>query len=632
MPRHCVRWRLALLIAGGFVLALAGSLAACGDSSDDDPPPVAPAEQPAAARTTPSAETVPASAATPDPPVAPVEPPVPDPPTLPARVAPEPATGPAALPAEVSTSPAETTFAESVTSPPTPAPHPGVALIEPAPGAFEQRTFATGERIEWRHGIFVLDPETGETEGYRAPAAADPDNYWLSLLDGWIGVQEQTDLGSEPFTLLLDRATGQSWRWPSDRLRLAAASSEHLLFEERSIASGRHFTGRFTLANRAMEAVGHFSIAGAVDRYRAVFSPDGQTIALSAADTVYLVPVESAQPVVLFKAEATDGQASAFLPPRYTGPRIRVYAFYRNESGEVRQERHYFSWTGAPLPCQGQVSPDWRYVAWLDGGYVEETHSGVQIREDPWPSIVIADAATCAPLFRVRSAHTYELVWDAAWLPSSDGFVIGVHDGYMILRVRPAPDLVRLPGRGAGLANPAGDGGGFTDFYEATNRLAGPEPAPTGDGRYFGYGPNVYDALEDRWLGPAFVRDGPFGWADSHRERWFVIKGYWGEGWVRWLLLPPKIEFPPFSDETAFRVAGTGSCLRLREAPGEESGTKDCLPDGERLILTKPNEPVRAAPHPAVFLAGRRYSPVWIHVRTEDGAEGWVSHDYLEHD
>ena len=75
MPRHRVRRRLALLMAGGFVLALAGSLAACGGSSGDDPPPVAPAEQPAAAATTPAAETVPASAATPELSVAPVEPP-----------------------------------------------------------------------------------------------------------------------------------------------------------------------------------------------------------------------------------------------------------------------------------------------------------------------------------------------------------------------------------------------------------------------------------------------------------------------------------------------------------------------------------------------------------------------------
>ena len=106
---------------------------------------------------------------------------------------------------------------------------------------------------------------------------------------------------------------------------------------------------------------------------------------------------------------------------------------------------------------------------------------------------------------------------------------------------------------------------------------------------------------------------------------------------VRWLLLPPKIEFPPFSDANAFRVARTGSCLRLRETPEETSETKDCLSDGARLVLTEAKDRAHAAPHPAVVLSGSRSRPgggdlTWVHVRTEDGAEGWVSHDYLEHD
>ena len=689
MPRHCARWRLALLLTGGFVLALAGSLAACGGSSDGDPPPVAPAEQPAAATTTPSAETVPTSAATPELPVAPVEPPAegetapiatatpesaaasaetpaPDPPTPPARVAPEPATGPAELPAEVSTSPAETTSAESVTSPHTPAPHPGVALIEPAPGTFEHRTFETGEDIDRPRGIYVLDPETGRTEGYTlAGGQRDEEPYdrktgYSSPSSDWILAVRSYPYrphGQQPDeSLLLHRKTGQSWRWPTDHLRLAAASSEHLLFEERTRSGDGRSTGRFTLVNRAMEAVGHFSIDGSSYSYYNIrFSPDGRTIALSRAGTVYLVPVETAQPAVLLAADATAGRTRAWLGNWYDGSDIRVTARYENASGEAHLEWHSFSWEGALLPgtaCQGQISldsrfaarisPDGRYVAWLDGGDVSRSHAGVQIREDPWPSVVIAEADTCAPLFRVRSAYTYELAWQADWLPTSDGFVIGVRDGgYMIARIRPTPSLVRLPDRGAGPANPAGSGGASHHFFYITVQRAGPEPAPTGDGRYFAYGPSVYDAFEDRWVGPEIGDPDPYWWwGDSHRERWFAR--FWeGHGWYRWLLLPPKIEFPPFSDEIAFRVAGTGSCLRLREAPGEDSETQDCLPDGTRLVLSEPNasshDPEQlwpTQPHPAVAWTqpeGGSQS-TWVHVRTADGAEGWVSQDYLEHD
>ena len=681
MPRHCVRWRLALLLTCGFVLALAGSLAACGGSSDDDPPPVAPAEQPAAATTTPSAETVPTSAATPELPVAPVEPPaegetapiatatpespaasaeppVPDPSTPPARVAPEPATGPTELPAEVSTSPAETTSVESVTSPPTPAPHPGVALIEPAPGAFEHRKFASGERIDWTHGIFVFDPVTSATDGYRVPSALQPPLFYgpprPGLPDGWL--YHRVEIDGEWFALLLDRETGQAWRWPAEQLWLVATSREHLLFvfEERPRSGDGPSRERFMIVNRAMQAVGHFSIDGALNLHRhghPVFSPDGQTIALTAGDTAYRIPVASAQPAVLLGPDPTMRRTRAVVDQREDVPGIRVRAAYEDETGERREEWRYFyfSWEGAPLPgaaCQGRISPDGRYVAWLDGGLVEVHHVGVLIHENPWPSVVIADAVTCDPLFRVRSAHTHEFLWGAAWLSNSEGFVVGVHDaGYRVARLHPTPALAWLPRR-AGPAYPAGRGGDLRDIDPLDFVLsypAGPEPAPTSDGRYFGYGPGVYDAVADRWSSPnvdavvAWWR-----WGDSHRERWFGLY-IDGGGYHRWLLLlPPKIEFPPFSDEIAFRVAGTGSCLRLRAAPGEASETTDCLPDGERLALTEPpnassQDPEQqwpTQPHPAVAWTQSEggSQSTWVHVRTADGAEGWVSHDYLEHD
>ena len=540
-------------------------------------------------------------------------------------------------------------------SPEPPTPCQSIACIEPAPGAFEQRTFAPGARIDWPHGIFVLDPETGETEGYRAPEAEDNVNGWIHyepLPGGWIRVEFRID--RQPVTLLLHRATGQSWRWPSHQLRLAAGtSSEHLLFlfEERPRSGDRPSSVRFTLVNQAMEEVGHFSIDSFDLRSwwydGARFSPDGQTVALSVADTVYLVPVTTAQPAVLFKAEATDDQAQVWLDWRYEGPHIRVIAGYETASGDRRRELHDFSWMGAPLPgpaCQGQISPDGRYVASLVGGPVGNNHDGVVLREVPWPSVVIADGATCAPLFRVRSAYTYELGWSADWLSSSEGFVVGVRDGgYLIARLHPTPSLVRLPDRGAGPANPAGSGGASHHFFYITAKRAGPEPAPTGDGRYFGYGPSVYDAFEDRWVGPEIGdRDPYWEWGDSHRERWF--SAFWeGHGWLRWLLLPHAIEFPPFSDVIAFRVAGTGSCLRLRAAPGLASEIIRCLPDGARLVLTEPTEPPPdrarcfsdpSQPHPAVAWSCPLGGPpmTWVHIRTEQGAEGWVSHDYLEHD
>ena len=649
MPRHRVRRRLALLIAGGFVLALAGSLAACGGPTDGDPPPAAPAEQPAPAATTPSAETVPAPAATPEPPV---KSPTQDLPTRSAESTP-PAIAvpkPPAEPNESSTAdpsppPAEATDPETIPPSPSPAPHPGVALIEPVPPyTFEQRTFAPGERIDWTQGIYVLDAETGVTEGYRAPATARSGygNYYISRPGGWIETASQ--IGTTEVQLLLHRGTGQAWRWPADQLRLVASSSEYLLFEEQ----GRSSPGRFTITNRVMETVGAFSLG--VDGSRARFLPEGRTIALQAGNTVYRVHVPMAQPIIVFNEDSIDDQGNiqlewGFRTRGYSrNPGIRIFVYYETASGDQRREQHDFNWWGQPLPVPGaacqapaaadfyeqpKISPDGRYVAWLVGGYVIQDHHGPVPRADPWPSVVIADAATCTPLFRVRSARTHELGWDADWLSNSAGFVIRVHDGYQIVRIHPTPHLVRLPGKDDRPAHLAHGGSGIWD-----GGSEGPEPAPTGDGRYFGYGPSVYDAVEDRWLGPELVESNPsWWWGDSHRERWFgLINESHGES--GWLLLPPKIELPPFPDEIAFRVAGTGSCLRLREAPEETSETKDCLSDGARLVLTEAEDRAHAAPHPAVAWTYPVDRPqmTWVHVRTEHGAEGWVSHDYLEHD
>ena len=376
----------------------------------------------------------------------------------------------------------------------------------------------------------------------------------------------------------------------------------------------------------------------------ATFSPDGRTIALAAADKVYLVPVATGTPVLLSMPPPRHDEHPAFslvetgvgsrrlppLEPIWTwrpgegGRGIVVTARY-SEEGYDRKiwEQLYYSWGGEALPapaCPGALSPDGRYAAVQDGGPYFVQQVGYQLLENPWPSVVVTDAETCVPIFRVRSAHTSGAVWRAGWLPTSEGFVVGVSDGYAIARVAPEPALTPLP-----------DG------------WPGPSSAPTGGGRYFGYGSRVYDAAADRWYGPDDA-GGPFWWGASHRERWFHSRSvHWATGANSWLHLPPKIEFPPFAGEIAFRVAGTGGCLRLREEPGEDGRVLRCLPDGARLLFAERDAEVpesdrlrRAflspflAPHSSITML--EWEDVWVHVRTEDGASGWVSHGYLEHD
>ena len=501
---------------------------------------------------------------------------------------------------------------------------------------FERHTFVTGENIDWTHGIFVTDPETGLIEGYRVHGA-EPGHIYFTRPGGWIVSYDLDGSG-----LLVDSETGRAWRWPRgvNSLDLVTTSTEHLLFE--SFGDWPAFTRHFTIVSGEMEEVGSFSIDTEGSWFDVLFSPDGQTVAYSAADTVYLLPIESAQPVVLFRAQfdANRPDETRVSIRINHGPfdpsQIRVVAEYDGPTTtRSRDEYRYFTWEGATLPapaCAGPQSPDGRYVAqpgggaqrWInlvvrDDGSVYREDRGyyppVGTVENPWSSVVIAAADTCTPLFRVQSAYWVQTgAWPHNWVSTSDGFVIGVHDGYALLRIDPPPGLVTLP--------PSGPDGSPNPW---------PAAAPTGGSRYMAYGPSVYDIDEDRWSGPGEIPWSASWWGDTHRERWFSIREFRGGDASEWILLPPKIQLPPFGDEIALRVAATGGCLALREEPGTDNPTTECLPEGERLTLAEPNEPL-GAPRPFHSSIGVAEGKLWVYVRTENGVEGWVSHDYLEHD
>ncbi len=286
--------------------------------------------------------------------------------------------------------------------------------------------------------------------------------------------------------------------------------------------------------------------------------------------------------------------------------------------------------------CPGRPSPDGSYVAqqWGHPGFIKWHRTPPPVLYTS-PSVVIVDARKCEPLFRVRSAYAYADWWEGTWLPDGDGFVLGVEGGYAITRVSD-PTLLLLPGP------------------------LGPVPAPTGGDRYFLYGSvGVYDRQEDDWVLTSFLPGGMAwsSWGETHEEVWYVwYRGEFYEGGgVVWNLSPPSIEYPPF-EEVAFRVRQMDACLDLREGPHGGSGTLECLPQGERVILVVPPSaewPDRASCGYYTCLPATRTGweeesegPIldWVYVRTEGGIEGWVPYGpgesvrdysvspYLEHD
>ena len=510
-------------------------------------------------------------------------------------------------------------------------------------------------------------------QGYRVgPQYANASWYesvdYRVLSRTWVGARlvEKRRPGNTPryargyAHLLLDRETLRTWRWPVDAVGLAALSDDHVLFRDRN--------GRHTLMTREGEVRAQFSLLGVKDSHSfSFFSPDGQTLVISVdgpeQKQVYRMPVTASRPEVFFEAEPREGWRLltvradyAGLPPgygpeawfdvRYALPRsIRVEVAYvriaapdndetlPNRDGEI----HFFSWDDDALPpapsptCAGDASPDGRYVAQQRGFALGHKYHG-QIPEDtgPWPLVVILDAESCEPIFRVLSAYTYQGFWRAQWLSNSDGFVVGLADGHAVAHAHPEPGLTYLPA-----------------VPDASGWVPGPVPGPTGDGRYFAYEfAGVYDAEQGEWKHVDFVSrtddsEVPWdltSWGATHDEVHYQT-GQWGplwswDGWFgglfTWFLLQPKIEFPPFDDELSFLVARTGSCLELYDPLDADGGVLGCLLDGTRVSLARPPDGVY---HPETHFSQtlQLTGSGWVLVRTEAGLEGWVSIDYLDH-
>lgn len=72
--------------------------------------------------------------------------------------------------------------------------------------------------------------------------------------------------------------------------------------------------------------------------------------------------------------------------------------------------------------------------------------------------------------------------------------------------------------------------------------------------------------------------------------------------------MPPVVEQPPFNPLLLEVVAGT--CLNVREEPDPDAPILDCLADG-------------------TVAATDDFLGEWMHIRTDDGVEGWAHADYL---
>ena len=526
-----------------------------------------------------------------------------------------------------------------------------VGRVEAVPGAFERREFAPGERIDWTSGILFMDTETGRIEGYRyvltdiAPVPFAPSRHAAHGVGSrWVTAP------SDEAWFVFDRDGERAWRLPSG-VTLAAASGD-----------------RVVLATAAGEGVltdGDFSAATPIGPVGedAMFSPDGRKLLVRREHAVYLLDLDTLDTETLFEPEPHDEWGSpgrVWHEATRAGNEILVTVQYQvpiSESQAGSAQSDYprytypkrwlrFGWDGAALAeaaspeigWRASQSPDGRFVAWEDDGY----SPGLYEVGRAWPSVVVADSATREPLFRVLSASLQSPRGDD-WLDSSDGVLlrtfnekyIGWWSVPVLLRIRPSPVIEWFPDAPAGyprwpfssgaLASP--DGQRF--IAESRKRLT---DDPGGDGV------TIYDTHLDRW----WVVSGPLNanwylrpsWPPPGASRQELVitptpihpTGGGGDLFTR-----PKIEFPPFSEEVAFRVSGGGGCVSLLERPRARAAELECLPDGARVVLAVPPEPPSDRDGGALTFI-RDGGGLAVRVRTADGVEGWVAHAYLDHD
>ena len=549
-------------------------------------------------------------------------------------VAATPIATPTAVPEPTPTpTPVPTPTATPTPEPPPATPAPLAELIEPAPDAFEHGAWEADELIEWEpgeipEGIFFMDTGTGVVEGYRVSEGDEryPDAYSASPDGRWVHARAARSGG---YKLLLDRQTGRSWRLTGSRgadgtctdLDFVAGSHHRLLLALSHCSP----EGYQVVVDEELQEIARFPILREdLSSYglRALFSPNGQKIALAPdGEKIYLLDVETEHHATL-----SDGQTSdeikigdAYISSVMNGNQILATVQYYSDTDEGRwRETRRYTWDGEELPWDQRwldISPDGRYAAWQEG----DLSQGDGIIGMGPTFVIIADVETGEPVFRVRSAawRYGDALRGSRWLASGDGLVVKVRDGYVVARVRPAPEIVYL-----------------LPSYTWDPELL---PAPVGEDRFFSYDTTaIYDRQEDRWRA-ANIRGRPlhYGpWGSGDHEIRFVI-GHFPHGVSAPLFLgSPRIEYPPFDNVSAFRVLGTGSCLRLREGPGIDAPVMDCLPDGTRLVLAE-----RSVPNPMnqgdVSSAIATYPDEgifhWVPVRTPSGVEGWVAHGYQEY-
>ncbi len=527
-----------------------------------------------------------------------------------------------------------------------------------------------GIRIEVEGGLFFLSVDTGAVEG------------WVSGRSGTTAFLSPSPGNRYVFRqgLLHDRAAGRTFEWDAP-LRLhvpglvvqsgiAPVEGTHGLNEHISFSRG----SQYAVVNPTMEAIAWFELdapAGSGAQWWA--DPNGDHLLLRASHGVYSIDLWEGgwkkiefPPVGNVHVQVLDGGQGfilSFSSRDWKNCRIAAYSW----AGKVL--------SNVLVPCIHlgsspiDISPDGRFVATLTR-VVPEVHAGRMAQTDGYPhysNLMVTslfDTTTGEELLRAKGVAPSRGWFDrihpegSPWLADSSGLLVNTPDSTRVLGVDgswaslfplgpmlPASDdptrfdrpswlgtfglddcaklLTESKRRGAWCLLPAatvvGSDGQVIAALRGTLQIASAKAAVS-------------------------ICCNRTSWGLTSSELRLHLDER--EAWLRLLdqpVLSPQIELPPFEDRLLLQVSTSGPCLHLREAPSTESASLNCLPSGSLVEVAPPPDYREDQDHSWWFHGFSversnsgcatddegHHDCYWIHVRTDEGLEGWMLSDFL---
>lgn len=525
----------------------------------------------------------------------------------------------------------------------------GLALIEPVDNAFERRTFAPRELVDWAAGIFFMDVEDGSIDAWRHQLDGDqPEGLGQYRLPVPRFIQVTSSSGKT--NILFDRDTERAWKYPARDLVLVGGSASRLVFAELDGGDGSRpgfATGALHVTDHDFSPVD--SVEYAVPRFAPdpLVSPDGKRMALITA-------VGEQFAVALVDLETAAGIEQLAVPLATTSTVHIRWHDELNSAGDFAVElrvaiegrsaalvlRFRLPWDRA-WPEEAVEEPNWKDLTYSPEGRLRLEER--VLREVPatglgggeaWPivDIVGTDGRTTQRTKGI-SLHYGDGLPGRRWLADGTGFY-----AMMATNATEGAGWERLgfarfaPGydnwQPLELPPPVG-----RQWFHRTE-ARGPVPHPTNP-TLFALGrlevgrlgrDGVVNALQanvQSESGPDHLDP----WCGKRDELVFALPhGGHDGGWPGAMIAPAVDLFAPFDDTIKFRVARAGDCVNLRDGPSLTAGVRMCITDGTPLALWE--DAVGGFEAGVAFV--RNEEGAWCAVRTPDGTTGWVSSAYLD--